>query len=73
MFLKRNRQVEERCSDCLNNALRLLLKDEDPHKPIIANAISEICHCISKARFGFDDDVAKRLAETGLCPYKKTD
>lgn len=66
---KRNKYGEYPCNDYLNNALRCLLKDDNPRRPVIANAISEICYCISKADGHFADDVAKRLAETGLCPF----
>ena len=56
------------CNDYLNNALRFLLGEEQ-YTPRIINAISEICYCISKAGGRYYDDVAKKLAETGLCPF----
>lgn len=57
------------CNDYLNNALRFLLCDDDPHRPAVAHAISEICYCIQRADGKFADDVAEKLKETGLCPY----
>lgn len=56
------------CDAYLNNALRYLLREVE-YTPGIRNAISEICYCISKAGGQYHDDVAKKLAETGLCPY----
>lgn len=72
MFGKKNRYGKYPCNDYLNNALRFLLKNENPHQPLIANAIAEICYCIGKADGHFADDVAKKLAETGLCPFTKS-
>lgn len=66
----KNPYGEYPCNDYLNNALRALLAD-DPCRPTVANAIGEICYCIMKADGKYADDVAKRLAETGLCPYSK--
>ena len=67
MFNKyRNKYGEYPCNDHLNNALRLLLEDEKPN----ANAIAEICYCVRKANGHYADDVARKLALTGLCPYK---
>lgn len=67
----KNQYGEYPCNDYLNNALRSLLMDDDPHRPTVANAIGEICYCIMKADGKYADDVAKRLAETGLCPYSR--
>lgn len=72
LFKTKNKQYGEYpCNDYLNNALRALLKDENQYRPNIASAIGEICYCIMKADGQYADDVAKRLAETGLCPYSK--
>lgn len=56
------------CDDYLNNALRFLLRTGS-RDPLIVSSISEICHCISKSRGRFADDVAHELAKTGLCPF----
>ncbi len=66
---KKNIYGEYPCSDYINNALRFLLESDDPHHLLIANAIGELCYCISKANGYYHDDVARKLAETGLCPY----
>lgn len=55
------------CVDYLNNALRLLLGEEQ-YTPRMINAISEICFCIHRAGGRYHDDVAKKLAETGFIP-----
>lgn len=68
---KKNQFGEYPCNDYLNNALRALLSDENPRRPAVANAISEICYCIMKADGKYADDVTKKLAETGLCPFSK--
>lgn len=69
---KKKEQVygEYPCVDYINNALRYLLKNDVPYSSNRIGAISELCYCISKADGYFYKDVAKRLTETGLCPFE---
>ena len=69
MFKKKKSPYGEYpCVDYLNNALRALLKIES-EDPLVDTAIAEICLCIDVEKGRYHDDVARKLAETGKCPY----